>query len=361
MTRMDYEQDKPMKEVSALTYILGHKSLLHKFLNEKIRKKDWGKVTGELMTKSPILLANFLKINYETSESERISKIIREISKEGMLTIMLGAKRFGKTAASIWLAEQLIRMEKKVYWFGFYPHLKKVYPEIRQVLDLRKIDDGTVIFDETLIMMFGREAMVREIRDRVKALPTMGHRGMSIIFISQSLRIDALIKDLADFLWFKPLFTYSIFDSGLRDVDQMVKYMLPFNKWENLVLNLHTQEPYIFSNPLPEKWDDDLSKPFSRLESRDEALEFFDKCRKAFSEREAVLMLEQRGWKLEELLSPTDKVELSVKKSIKNMEMMRCPECGSMDYIYWGQRTSKTKGVGRRYRCNRCGKTWTVY
>jgi len=359
--RLDFEKEKPFRKITAIEYIATHQGAFYQFLDERVRKEDWAFIIREIIRKNPVIVANLLYLNYDLDEEERIRIAIRKITQEGMLTVMLGAKRHGKTSSMLWLAERLLEQERSVHWFGYYPALKKAYPEIKQTLDITKVEDSVILIDEALLLWFGREAMTRELRERIKQLPTIGHKGNAIIFASQSLRLDPMIKDLADYIWFKPLFGYEIFESELS-VNPIVKYMLPIRKNENLIFGLQTQEPFMFRNPLPSRWNDQLSKPFSKIPSKKEAREFFEKCLEVFGEREAALLLEQRGWKVSEIfesldleIPELDQNTARIKPKAERLEdkLTRCPKCGSLKWNRWGKR-----GNQQRFKCLECGAVW---
>jgi hypothetical protein len=374
---LDLERQKRFDWNSAQRFIDEHSGDFTRFLNDIARKEDHFKVGYNMRKKGPALLAYILSLNYTdvSSNEERYEKAFTIIAEEGMFSILVGAKRHGKTAAAIVLMEWCVENGYDVYWYGYYPKMKEIYPEFKQTLNLKKIENAVAIVDEAIIMWFGREAMTRELKNRVKGLPTAGHRGLSIVFLSQTFQIDPTIRLLADSIWFKPLFTFEFFQQGLK-INPVVKYALPKNKKQNLLLNLHTEEAYMFENELPKRWCEELSKPFALIKDEGKAREFFEECVSVFSQREAVTMLEQRGWSVDELyppieddvdLSPTARVkagtqveaktptkQLRTPSSGKRIDLNRCPKCGSMDFVVHGRYKNKT-----RYRCQSCWKTWS--
>ena len=368
-----YEEQKRFNVPSAIDYIEGHLSALNEFLEDHVKRDDWQFVIKEFMTRNPVLLANMIKINYETTEAERKESIYEEITKEGTFMLMLGAKRYGKTATSLSVAEDLIEKGIDIYWFGYNEKLKELYPNIKQTFNLAKIENGFVLYDEAIQTMFSREAMTVGIRRRIKNLPTAGHRGLCILWISQSPRVDALLRDLIEWVWFKPLFNLGadIFKTGIR-IRPELRYMLPFKKWENLLYNTQTEEPYMFTNELPSKWCEALSKPYSLIKNREKAMEFYENLRKgnAFSQQEASSMLEIVGWTLDELFpeqfierqsKSIDMEERSKRVGVGTSErkrasadrLIRCKFCKSTNYMIWSTKEG-------RYRCNDCMKTFRV-
>ena len=297
---IDKDKHKPFNDVTALDYIEGHQGVISRFLNEKIRKRDQDYVLKNLL-EFPTFFANLVKMNYEMPEEKRIQKIFDKILNEGMITIILGGKRQGKTAVTTWLMEQLesYGKGKKIYWYGFSPVMAKYFPKVIQTMNLKELEDGVLIYDETMLTFLGRDAMTADAKDKVKMLPTIGHRNMSIIFLTQTTRIDAIILNLANSFWFKP---YSSLDfdkerGGQKKLFYLLRYFLPKQKFENTFFDMDTNETYMFKNPLPQRWDDALSKPFSLIKNKKEAKKFYQMMVDAkLSDREIKIFLSQRGW-----------------------------------------------------------------
>ena len=143
--------------------------------------------------------------------------------------------------------------------------------------------------------------MSRTSRERIKNLPTIRHRGVSIIFISQSAQsIDVGIFLLCDYVWFKPYFV-SDFDQRLN-MPLYLKYVLPQNPEENLIYDMNTQINFVFTNTLASYWSSELSKPFSKINNKKDATELYDKLMLAkFDEREIRSILEIRGVDFDDL------------------------------------------------------------
>jgi len=88
----------------------------------------------------------------------------------------------------------------------------------------------------------------------------------SVVFASQTFRIDTMIRDLADIIWFKPFFALDMEKDILKkSFVELVRFVMPTAKNENLVWNMQEMKPYIFSNPLPSRWNMDISKAFGIL------------------------------------------------------------------------------------------------
>jgi hypothetical protein len=297
---IDPEEDKKFSIISALEYLENKRFKIEKFLDEKFRKVDHKFILKEML-KNPISFAYIIKYNYELNEQQRIRLVLQKITKEGSLTIMIGAKGYGKTATSIWLLEKIHSLfpNIKLYWFGYNEELEKQYPYVDQTYDLVRVEPRSfLVLDEGSLFLFARESMTKEQREKIKKLPTLRHRGLSLLIISQfstSLDIDLFL--LSDYLWFKPYFVSEL-DSRLN-LPSYLKYCLPSNPNENLVYDLNKEVIYTFTNPLPSRWNDNLSKPSSLIKDEEEANRLIKKLKeKGFNDKEIETILRIRGYEI---------------------------------------------------------------
>ena len=290
-----------MSLISSLEYLDTHRFKVQKFLDERFRKVDHNFILREML-KNPIGFAYVIKYNYEYPEQQRIRLVIEKIAKEGSLTIMIGAKGFGKTSTAVWLLEKIHSLfpKKKLYWFGYSEGIEEYYPYVNQTYSLTAPEDNSfLVCDEGSLAFFSRDFMTREQKARIKELPTLRHRGLSVLIISQfSTSLDVDLFLLSDYIWFKPYFV-SDFDQRLN-LPKWLAYCLPHQPQENLVYDMNLECIYTFKNPLPSRWNEKLSKPFSKLKSKEEALEFAGKLKKiGFSDREIFDLCRIRGFDLE--------------------------------------------------------------
>ena len=88
---------KGFNAVTAREFIDRNSSAVQKFLNEKIRRKDWEYIKETFFEDFPVYFANLIQINYLTSEKDRIERaLVEQVCRNGNITILAGAKRFGK-------------------------------------------------------------------------------------------------------------------------------------------------------------------------------------------------------------------------------------------------------------------------
>ena len=292
------EEEKKFSVVSSLLYLDEKRFKIEKFLKERFRTVDYDFILREML-KNPIALAYIVKFNYELTEQQRIRMVIDKIVKEGSLTIMIGAKGYGKTATSVWLFERIHSLypKKRLYWFGYNEELEKQYPYVEQVYDLTKPKPNSfLVLDEGSLFLFSRDHATREQKEKIKTLPTLRHRGLGLLIISQfstSLDIDLFL--LSDYIWFKPYFVYDL-DQRLN-LPKWLQYCLPYKPNENLIYDMNKQIIYIFKNQLPTKWNENLSKPFAVIPDKKSARKLMNKLfEKGFSTREVETILKVRGW-----------------------------------------------------------------
>jgi hypothetical protein len=294
---IDPEESKKFNPVSALEYLDSRRFKVENFLDERIRKVDKEFVLREMLS-NPVSLANIIKYNYEMSEEQRVRFVVEKIIQEGNLTIMIGAKGYGKTSTATWLIEKIHEwFDKNIYWFGYNEGIEQSYPFVEQTASLTAIKENSfLIVDEGSLVWFARDFMRREQKERIKELPTLRHRGLSLLIISQfSASLDIDLFMLSDYIWFKPYFVSEL-DSRLN-LPKWLVYTLPHNKDENLVYDMNLECIYMFKNPLPSKWNEKISKPFSLIKSRREANILVEKLRRVgFSEGEINDILRIRGY-----------------------------------------------------------------
>lgn len=297
------EDDKKFSRISAIEYLDTRQFKIDRFLNERFRRADYDYVLEQLM-EDPISLANIIKYNYEMSEQQRINMVLNKISTSGSLSIMIGAKRNGKTGTLVWIYEELhkINLKKGLYWFGYSEDLNEIYPFVKQVTDFVAPDSDSFLgVDETGLFLFARDAMSKSSKEKIKKLPTLGHRDLAGMFLTQSGKIgDIDLFMLADYIWFKPYFVTEL-DTRLR-LPKWLVYCLPHNKNENMVFDLNMRCIYTFKNNLPTKWSDRLSKPYSKIPDIKSARIYLEELEKRNIDLPTIqIMLELRGWNYEDV------------------------------------------------------------
>jgi hypothetical protein len=310
------KKELPLRHDSAIEYIDDFDHLAFAFLDERVRQQDQERAMATLMDE-PVVFANMLKNNNEITEEERKDLVIELVATPGNVTVMIGAKRHGKTATVFWVIEELLRQKKRIYWYGFSPIIKKLYPQVIQTFDLKKVENGVLIVDEAAVFTSAKKGMTTEQQEKMAQIFTCGHADYSVVYISQTFRIDITILNTMDILWFKPFFQMDFDRETARDkFSDTYEYMRPVSKDENMVINCQENNSWFFTNELPKLWCDALSKPFSRIHSRDDADNYLRMLVEAgMSERECKMWLLQRGWSMEEILKKPEDAKKPQKPS----------------------------------------------
>lgn len=350
------QKELPLRYDSALEYIDGYDYLMWEFLDERVRSEDQERAVATLRHE-PVTFANMLKNNDEISSSDRKDSAISLVSTSGNVTVMIGAKRWGKTGTAFWVIEELISRGVTVFWYGYSPTIAKLYPQIIQTFDIKRVKNGVLIVDEAAVFSSARNAMTTEQKEKVAQIFTCGHSDWSVIYISQTFRIDITILNTMDVLWFKPFFQMDFDREQARNkFSDTYEYMRPVYKDENLVINCQENNAWFFTNELPKLWCDALSKPFSRLETRDEAVKYLKLLTEAgMTKREIKTWVSQRGWDAEELVEDAISSAKGEQKArvLEEMGLKDTPICSACQSI---RITGKGFRNGRkRLECLDCG------
>ena len=352
------KKELPLRFDSALDYIEGFDYLMFAFLEERVRYEDQTRAVA-ILKNEPVQFANMLKNNNEINAHDRKEIVLSLVSTSGNVTVMIGAKRWGKTATCFWIIEELLSKGVRVFWYGYSPDIARIYPSVIQTFDIKKVEGGVLVADETAVFSSSRDSMTTEQKDRVKQIFTCGHSDWSVIYITQTFRIDITILNTMDILWFKPFFQMD-FDreTAKGKFSDTYEYMKPVYKDENLVINCQENNSFFFTNELPKHWCPALSKPFSRLKTREEAVHYLKMLvESGMPQRETKTWMAQRGWDMQEILEDATKEAVNTKKldelealGIKDVKV--CPECGSIRTAGKGMRAGK-----HRIECLDCGKS----
>lgn len=316
------DEEKPLRRESALRYIRHHRTDVLDFLRSRVKDWDRVKAVDELADGdiNPVIFAYILRNSYLMSEWERWDKVMSLVTKPGNLTVMIGAKRHGKTAVTFKIIEDILARGLVPFWYGFSPVVKRYYPEVPQILEIEKAENGVIITDEAAIVDPAGKHQTNAQSERMSLIWTTGHRDCALIYISQTFGVDIRILRAMDLIWFKPFFDMD-FDrvQANRFFNDAFEYIRPITKTENLIINYQQgHEAWMINNDVPRRWNDALSKPFSLLKGREEALEYVALMENAgitrgnkATEREFYSMMLQRGWNranLDQLIGRREKI-----------------------------------------------------
>ncbi len=364
------DEGKPMGYFEALRYLYeeGEMSKVDWFWDNVMEGDAFHVEKSIIKNKSDcITFANFIKSNYELTEQERVDNVLDILVREGSSTIVIGVRGSGKTCAVMSFAERLLARGQTVYWYGYHPELEKQFPDIKQSFDWLSFKEGTIITDEGAMLAQAREAMTKQAISRVKRFATVRHKGQSLIFIVQNIMdIDVSIFRNSTLIWFKATPFGDIFQRSQKDnlgISSFFKYIIPQDshteKEKNAVYNRESKQLYTFNNIPPSKWNDDMSKPFKLIKSRDIAKRIYFQMENDNVDPKTIhTMMEAYGWNLSRLFKEEIEMDKQVviekKMKEKAKPSLLCPKCNSSDFKLYGK-----LGPKQRYMCNRCGKTWS--
>lgn len=369
---------KPWGPVSASFYIATHLPELSSMLEPRVRPEDMGDIISQLMT-SEEYLAAMLENNFGRTSGGIHEEVLERLNSESLLVVMLGSRGAGKTAQFFHEAERIIEEgTRDVYWFGYSGPVRRYYPEIKQTVNLRKLEHAFLGFDEAAIFLGGRDSMTKERKRFIKHIPVMRHKDVTTMYLTQVEGIDKLIWQFCDWLWFKPYPQISFRGSTIENLNPVHQFMIPASKGQNYVYDRQNGLPYFFDTGKPSRWDDPradaaMSSPYSLIKDTGMAVEFYEQLvESGLSQGEITTMLELRGWTKKELLDVLDsemsgdaqKGPKKAEKPSKLSDTLRegmCPRCGG-ELGPDGTRLKKVEGQMRkcrRMKCRECGKTVT--
>ena len=352
---MSLNDELPFGRLSARFYVATHMPEFARLLTPRVRKEDMIDVV-EALVQNPKYLAALLQNNFSKMMYQRYDDILDRITNESLLIIMMGSRGAGKTATAFKIIEDLLNKgtKKDIYWYGFSRPIKDAYPEVRQTANLRKIENGILLFDEAAIFQGSRDSMTRERIDANKQIPIMRHKDVTTLYLTQVDSIDIDLWRFCDWVWFKPYPGVNFAESKIK-MDYIHTFMIPLKKWQNYIFDMQNGIPYFFDTRLPKRWNDDISKPYSIIHDPIDAINFWlDLKQSDLSEREIKTMMALRGWKEEELMEVMQGKQQKQKlpEIPKDVKIRACYRCGSTHLASKGYRRGK-----RRLECLDCGAT----
>jgi hypothetical protein len=288
---------KMMFSTSLLDWLELHEISTQRWMDKEINLLDhelmWNKFytnphLGKVITESSML-----------SNDEKMKYVLNLFTTYSMIAVIIGMRRWGKTAFALWLAEQLHERGIKIYMI----QTMIVLPEwITQITDPFEVDEHSfLIYDEASITLQAREAMSAWAKDVTALFAIAGHRGFSVCVVSQhSYLVDTNVFRLADILFFKrPSLEELEKDSKERVVDifkEYIRLMTPKTKTE--ILFTDGERWYKFENPLPSFWSDAVSRSYRKLTDPEDVVVFVLKMKDQKMKRVQRELL-MRGVKLE--------------------------------------------------------------
>lgn len=287
----------------------------------------------------------------------KMETILQKIRDESLVAQVVGRKGGGKSAFGAWLIDQ-VRFDTKCYWMEANYELPK-WLEIATSWDDVE-NDSLVIVDEAGLTYNSRRAMGGDNVDMSKMLMVSRHRGLKVLFITQSFNItDINIHRLSDMFFFKPLQLTEHIDADStrsKAFYRFVVQMMPIDYKQTLFTD--GEQWFRFENTLPDWWSETISKSYTKL-TYDQAREFAESLSKDGMSRAQILSrLSARGARiqkeeLDDLIRDNPSISKHQTANYVSQTTGRpiCPKCNKNDTFKYGK-----VGNQQKWRCKSCGK-----
>src|SRR3990167_2019704 len=276
-----------------INWLNDNKGLLECYLDENYSEEDYYFMFNYCQDKlrdAYVLISDYFTDNYV-----KVEKVQEDLRRgKSKIIVVIGRRGAGKTATGIWAAEQ-VKNERPVYFVGAPQHV----PDwAKHAFDIANTPQNSlVIMDESAIQLNARRPMRNANVAMSETLAVLRHSGRSVLFITQSsAMVDLNVLRMADILIFKPISLFGATSEREFIRSDLIKKMLPREK--NKTLYVGSGNPILFEQPLPDCWDDKLSKPYALFKNEMAAIEFAKALVKAGNPLKYVAqMLSLRGFK----------------------------------------------------------------
>lgn len=200
-------------------------------------------------------------------------KALRDaIINDSLMIVVLGARGSGKTATSLWLAEEVYKQGRNVCVYR--PPVKLPFETVRKLKDLEKYVGYFAVIDEGALSLNARESMKFRNRAMGKLFAITRHKDLSAIFITQvSALIDINVLRYADIIItkrpsrFQSKFERPQLRSYLEAIRQEInEYSLKYGiDYRALAYVDSDYYEGIVQVGLPSFWSEEVSKAFSNI------------------------------------------------------------------------------------------------
>ena len=294
-------ESKKMLGFGMAKWMEKHENELRKWLDTNISFDDRENFIDRIFSNELLLYATHMVVKQSrTANEDKIASILQELNdRTGLIYLIVGSKRSGKTSLLHILGENLKkRYGREVWWYG-PPAVIPKYMD-GHTMDMDRIPPGSlVLIDEASVLFFSR---VRDemSTDFIRRLPVIAHADKNYIFCSQSSAItDLNIARLADAIIFK---TYSVLQQGTErfSVSDQLQFFMP-NK-VNEALYFDNSKIMTFTYPLPPWWTDTYSKPYAPFRTPAEYYRFvLYLIRDGIPLKKVIEVVGMRGRKIEQI------------------------------------------------------------
>lgn len=254
---------------------LDHNLELEEYLDEFYREEDHQTIVNFFKTPKFIFKAKIILEDYMRTNSEKIDEILKQfVYEKSKVVLIVGRRGSGKTATALWLAEKL-KGKRKVYYSGS-PHPD--FPKwMRYVADWRRTTPpGSILMiDESAITFSSKRH--QEHKELPEHLAVLRHKDVTILFLTQNTSIaDLNITRFADAIFWKPVSLVQMATERVAIKKTIITQMFP--KQVSQTLYQSAYKTILFEQPLPECWNESISKGFKRVNNKKEAKQYLLFC-----------------------------------------------------------------------------------
>lgn len=204
----------------------------------------------------------------EMSESKKKQYLLDSLSYgKSKIVLIEGARGSGKSATSFWIVNELHerKLHTKFYFVKSGDRPAQLPEWIIHVQDMENVPNNCIcIVDESAIKYNSRNSWSDENKDFVKRLVILRHKGISLILITQHMKmIEIGARRLADIKIFKLGSNLTNEDESVKDDKRLIRERLkPRDRPECLVEIPINNKFFKFRHDLPEWFNDKLSRSF---------------------------------------------------------------------------------------------------
>jgi len=243
-----------------------------------------------------------------TPMEQKMSRVFREISKDGSVGMVTGRRGSGKSYAATWLAHMIGKMYGKWLYHTGYVEI----PGFFHVAEVSDAPRGSMtVHDEAQLDFDGRRAMSHGNVDETQAITTIRHTDKSVMYITQESRfVDTRFRSQADWNLFMRLgrgrqLAKAEHKALAEILPEVYHHMLPRHHGRALFAG----ESGVFTINIPGPkhpdglgwWSDDISKSYSPIHNEKQARELAGLMHeRELPDKMVVRRLKQRGWKVDE-------------------------------------------------------------
>lgn len=212
----------------------------------------------------------------EEGSEDKLHSIVRDLGeRSGLLWLIVGEMRSGKTSLLHILGESVKKLSgKDVWWYG--PPARVPDYIDGHTMDMSRIPvNSIVLVDEATVQFFSRTNSQTS-DDFIRRLPIISHSGRNVIFCTQSSSINDLnIVRLSKAILYK---TRTVLQAETErgeirhSLSSQLDIFMP--KDPSQVLYVDNSQILQFDYPLPEWWSDDYSRPYAPFRTKAESYRF---------------------------------------------------------------------------------------